>query len=487
MRDHLLIYINGQRHEIRGQAAFQSLSDYLRYATAQIGTKVVCAEGDCGACTVLLGRPRDEKQVDYRIVNSCIQYLFQLDATHIITVEGLRRADDGELTPVQEAMVCHHGSQCGFCTPGFVVAMSGLVERERECDLTREKVQEGLIGNLCRCTGYLPILLAGIAAKQNGYPRINDLYPAQSLARELNEAHRQPVRIEHANLKFFKPTAVAEAAAFKRDNPGVMIIAGGTDLGVRMNKGIVQPTAVLSLSSIPDLNRLEESNGQIAAGALVTWSQWEDFARDRLPEFHRMMILFGSPQIRNAGTIGGNIANASPIADSLPFLYVLEAELELVSPTATRRIRIDQFYKGYKQLDLKPDELIGRVIIPLPKADETLKLYKISKRKHMDISSFTAGALCKLDGDIIRSIRLAYGGVAPVVLRLPKTEAFLTGKSVTLDVMRQAGTIAAGEISPISDVRGSRSYRTQLARNILMKFFYDIAPAAGAPTFATAT
>jgi xanthine dehydrogenase small subunit len=470
MRDYVLLHINGQPHEIRGGAAFGSLSDYLRYGIAQIGTKVVCAEGDCGACTVLLGRARDGA-IDYRIVNSCIQYVYQLDGAHIVTVEGLRR--DEQLTPVQEAMVCNHGSQCGFCTPGFVVAMTSLCERQT--NPTSQSVQEGLIGNLCRCTGYLPILLAGVAAKQEGYPKLRDLYPTSQLAPTMQQAAREAVQISAGGKTFFKPTTLEQAAAFKRDHPTAMVIAGGTDLGVRMNKGMIEPSVVMSLSGIAGLDRIEVKDGRVSAGALATWTAWEDFARDQLPELHRMMLLFGSPQIRNAGTIGGNIANASPIADSLPFLYVMEAELELMGTAGTRRVRIDQFYKGYKQLDLRADELIATVSIPLPRPGDILKLYKVSKRKHMDISSFTAGIWARVEGNSIQSIRIAYGGVAPVVLRLPKTEAFLVGQSMTEELMHQAGKMAAGEIAPISDVRGSKAYRSRLGENILLKFFHDTA------------
>jgi xanthine dehydrogenase small subunit len=353
--------------------------------------------------------------------------------------------------------------------------MSAACQQGKACD--HRQVQESLIGNLCRCTGYLPIIAAAMAANGDEQKRTNQMDGAP----DVEKASRESVNIEatdgEVNLKFFKPATIEQAVGFKADNPQVMVIAGGTDLGVRINKGIIEPTTVMSLSAVPGLTAIEESDGILQIGAATTWSAVENFVRDRVPEFHQIMELFGSPQIRNAGTVAGNIANASPIADSLPFFYVMDAELELIGTKGVRRVKIDRFYKGYKQLDLAPDELISRVHVPLPKAGEVLKLYKVSKRKHMDISSFTAAILMTGDDYEIESARIAYGGVGPVVFRVPKTEAFLAGQRMTEELMREAGELAASEISPISDVRGSSEYRAQLAENILLKFYFDVSTA----------
>jgi xanthine dehydrogenase small subunit len=373
-------------------------------------------------------------------------------------------------------MVEHHGSQCGFCTPGFVVAMTTLCQRDTKPAFA--EVRDALTGNLCRCTGYLPIITAANSAAGARFPRVEQLYTSREMIEELEKARRQTIRVsDGGSREYFKPSTLKEAAAYKKEKPGVMIIAGGTDLGVRMNKGVLEPQVIMSMSAIMDCSDVKVSGGAANIGAMTTWSTVEDWARENMPELHRMLILFGSPQIRNAGTIGGNIGNASPIADSLPMLYVLDAELELAGTAGTRRVRIDKFYKGYKQLDLGDDELIARVHLPLPKDGEILKLYKISRRKNMDISSFTAGFLMRFgnDGETIDSIRVAYGGVAPVVLRMPKTESFLSGKRMSEELMREAGEIAASEIAPISDVRGTKEYRTILAENVLLKFYFDVA------------
>jgi xanthine dehydrogenase small subunit len=468
-RDYLLVYINGQRVEVRGGDAFASLSDFLRYRRQLTGTKIVCSEGDCGACTVLLGRAGGNGELTYQVVNSCIQFLWQLDCAHVITVEGLRTGE--ALTPVQERMVACHASQCGFCTPGFVMALTAVC-RPGEM-MTPTEVKEGLTGNLCRCTGYLPILEAALTGDRGKIVPPERLYPSKEIAADFAGRRAEAVVVHDGERTLCKPADVGQAVAFLSENPGTMIFAGGTDLGVRTNKGMITPKTVLSVGDLRGAADVRIENDALSIGPAATWSGVETLVKDRLPELHRILILFGSPQIRNAGTVAGNIANASPIADSLPFLYVMEATVELTGPGGVRRVQIDRFYKGYKKLDLNPGELITRIVVPLPAASQVLKLYKISKRKHLDISTFTGAVLMRLSGSQIGEIRVAYGGVGPTVLRLPKTEAFLAGKEFSEQTFKEAGTIAASEVTPISDVRASKDYRTLLARNVMMKFFRD--------------
>ncbi|HEX9164184.1 MAG TPA: FAD binding domain-containing protein, partial [Thermoanaerobaculia bacterium] len=332
-----------------------------------------------------------------------------------------------------------------------------------------QAVRSALTGNLCRCTGYEPIMKAALEVRDQ--PTIEDLYPSGEMLRDLAQIEREPLRAGN----FLKPVSLQDAIEFKASNPNCVIVQGATDFGVWCNKRGFTPGAVLSLDAIDGLDELRVDDGHMRVGGRVTLAQLESFVQDRLPELARVLDRFGSPQIKNAGTLAGNIANASPIADTLPFLYVSDARLELTGRNGTRTVPIASFYRGYKTLDLALDEIITRIVIPLPARSETLRLYKVSKRSHLDISSFTAAMLMRRAGDRIDAIRIAYGGVGPLVLRLPRTESFLTGKALSLDTMEDAGAIARDEITPISDVRGSRDFRLQLAGNVLKKFYFDVA------------
>jgi xanthine dehydrogenase small subunit len=461
MRSELVFFINGAEHRVGGDAVFQTLSRYLRYDQRATGTKIVCEEGDCGACTVLIGK-RDGDRLRYVPVNSCIQFLFQLDAAHVVTVEGLSR---NGLTPLQESMVRCHGAQCGYCTPGFIMAMAAMYEGGAPKASTAD-VQSALTGNLCRCTGYEPIIKAALEVE--GQPRIDELFPPSGILSALPNG--ESLRIGN----FFKPSSIEEAIEFKATNPKCVIVQGATDFGVWCNKRGFVPEAVLSLDSIAGLDELRTSGEELLVGGRTTLAALEEFVAGKIPQLSEILDRFGSPQIKNAGTLAGNIANASPIADSLPFLYVTGATLELTGKTGVRRVAIEKFYRGYKTLDLQLDEIITRVRIPLPPVTDTLRLYKVSKRSHLDISSFTAAMLMRRRADQIESIRIAYGGVGPVVLRLPKTEQFLAGRPFALETFEEAEPIAREEITPISDVRGSRDFRLRLAGNVLRKFYYSV-------------
>ena len=451
MRSYIKLLANGQEHRVGGEAALSTLANWLRRDVAATGTKIVCEEGDCGACTVLLRRNGGE----FQPVNSCILLMAQLDGASVVTVEGL--AQNGELTPLQQSMVSCHGAQCGYCTPGFVVAMTALFERRDRVD--EKQVRDGLTGNLCRCTGYEPIIKAALAVDGTAAPKMRERYPQAIEAGD-------PVRIGN----FFAPATLEDAVAFKREHPGCTIVQGGTDVGVWMTKRNFAAPAMLSLAKLRDLDELREDGGAVVAGANVTLSAFEAYIEHRIPELFGILNIFGSPQIKNAGTLAGNIANGSPIGDTLPYLFVAGAELELNG--GARTVPIDRFYLGYKKFDLKADEIITRVRVPIVK--DKLKLYKVSRRKDLDISAFTAAIrLATIDGHI-NSASIAYGGVAPTVIRLPRTEAFLAGKPLALRTFEEAGRIARGEVAPISDVRGSADYRAQLAENILPKFWYDV-------------
>ncbi len=476
MRDYLLLSINGERHEVRSADALLTLSDYLRRRLGLTSTKIVCSEGDCGACTVLLGRPRDGRVV-YEGVDSCILFMHQLDRTHVVTVEGL--SSGGQLHPVQQAMVDCFGSQCGFCTPGFVAAMVAERESPRQLGSTQAEWQLALTGNLCRCTGYVQILEAAAACRDLAAP-LEDLFPSRRLIGELGQPLGDGVEdavvittAEPRPRTVLLPTTVAEAIQLRSRHRQGRIVNGATDVGVQTNKRMIDPQLILSLANVRDGREIVVDEMGVTFGIKTTWTDIERWAAVALPEFHQIIIRFGSPQIRNVSTLVGNIANGSPIGDSLPLLYVMSAKLILKSVSGTRRIDINDFYRGYKQLDLNDDELITSVQMPLPATGELLKLYKISKRNDLDISTFTAAIRLLVPQHEIEQARIAMGGVGPTVLRMPATEAFLVGKTLSEATVRAAGQIAGQEIQPISDVRGSAEYRRQLAENILVKFFQE--------------
>ena len=409
----------------------------------------------------------------YRAIDSCIQFLFQLDGAHIVTAEGL--GSGRNLHPVQQAMVEHFGSQCGYCTPGFVTTIAGLYETNgspRPTAPSDDEVRLALSGNLCRCTGYVQILESVAAIDPASCPRVDDLYPDASLLPALSEAGGTPALVTDGDRTVFLPATIDEACAFKAAHANATIISGGTDIGVQQNKGKIAPRTIVCLQKIESLTAITVADGVLRAGALATWAAIERFVDPIVPEFAAILRRFGSPQIRNAGTIGGNLANASPIADSIPFLYVTESTIVLQGTKGPRRVAIERFYLGYKKLDLGPDELIVGVETPLPAPTDTLRLAKISRRLDMDISTFTAAALVAVDaaGKVTRA-RVAYGGVGPVVLRLRSVEAHLVGRPLDEETLATAGDLASAAITPISDVRGSATYRRTLGRNILARLF----------------
>ena len=477
MRDHILLFVNGKQNRIDGADAFRTLSDFLRGVLSLCGTKIVCSEGDCGSCSVLCGTPDFEaKKFSYKPIDSCIRFVYQLDGCNIVTVEGLtdNEVQCGSLNGVQQSMIDCHGSQCGFCTPGFVMTMTGILEDSQQP--TENDWRRGLTGNLCRCTGYSPIIDAGLKCEAQSSPPMNKCFEPAEMLKAIGGLASEEIKIESDSQTIYSPTSVDQAVAFLDQHPDAQVVAGATDVGVQFNKGYCDAKVWLDLNRVASLKTASNTGGAIVAGSGATWSDIETLIEEDLPQFHEILTWFGSPQIRNVGTIGGNIINASPIADSLPLMFVSDAELQLSGKSGTREVNINDFYQGYKKFDLRPGELLSQVRIPLPEDDEELRLYKISRRQDLDISSFTGAIKMKLSGSKIQSAAIAYGAVGPVVLRLPKTEAFLVGKELNNKTIVAAGDIAVGEITPITDVRGGDEYRFQLARNVLLKFLHEVRP-----------
>jgi xanthine dehydrogenase small subunit len=470
VRDHLVFYVNGERTIVDDDAAIGSLAEFLRHRRGYAGTKIVCNEGDCGACSVLIGRPSDEgHHLRYRTIDACIAFPFQLDRTHIVTVEGL--IQDNQLSHVQNAMVQCHGSQCGFCTPGFVVALHGMVESDIELNDTTLRYE--LSGNLCRCTGYLSILQAGKSIDTNTVKRLKQRYPEQSICDDLNALSNEAIVISTARGLVLIPQTLEQAIELRAAHPNAIIVSGATDYGVLRNHGKTAAGDTLCLSSVSSFSDITVEQNVMSIGGGATWKAIEDFVEDRVPEYHAILTRFGSPQIRNAGTLAGNLANGSPIADSVPFHMVMQTEIELRSIRGTRRVAIEDFYQGYRKTALASDELIVAIHTPLPLPDEKIKLYKISKRRDMDISSVAFGLWLSFDGERIRAARMALGGVGPTVVRIPEAEQMLLGQPISEKAFRAAGRAARQAISPWTDVRGSADYRRQLVENLLLKCFHE--------------
>ena len=468
MRNDVTFTLNGRRRVVPGRAAFGPLAEYLRDDCRLVGTKVGCGEGDCGACTVLVGRPSGGA-IQYRPATSCILTPCQVDAAHVVTVEGLRAGD--ALSPIQEAMVEHHGSQCGYCTPGIVVALSGLLETNPGPD--DDALRTALTGNLCRCTGYLPILEAGRSFDRDRHRTLAELYPDPAMAEELAGLASAPLRVEADRRIYYRPNRPADAIAFKAEHPEAVVISGGTDLGVWRNRRGFDPPQLLSLAGVAGWGRIRLEGDAVSIGANVTWAGLEEFANREAPALLGVARHFASPQIRNVATFVGNVAHGSPIADSVSFLHVVDARLELVGPEGTRSVAVGDFFTGYRETILAADEILARVVVPLPRADERVGLYKVSKRKEMDISTFRAAIRVGESGGRIERAALAFAGVGPKVLRLPETEAYLEGKPYTEATFREAGRRARAEVEPISDLRGSRDFRLILAENVLLKYFRE--------------
>ena len=393
MRDFISFFLNGQPVDVRGADAFLTLSDFLRNRRRLTGTKVVCAEGDCGSCSVLVGRPFDDS-IRYRAVTSCIISMSQLDATHVITIEGLKDGD--ALNPIQQAMVDAQGTQCGFCTPGFVVALTQILDDQPNA--TREQVCRGLVGNLCRCTGYDSILRAAVQAQRQNLVPLSQRFPTTTLLPTMHSAAKDEVDIACAGRHVYKPVTIEHACAFRAANPTCAIVSGSTDWGVMLNKRGKQAPTTLVLNGLRDeLNvTLDSQARSLRVGGSAVLTDVESAAKTHLPALGEFLQWFGSPPIRNGATLAGNVATGSPIGDSIPAMFVLNAEIELASTHNSRRVNINHFYTGYRASVMTSDELIGAIHIPLLGNNEHLKLYKISKRKDLDISGLgrPSGSRC---------------------------------------------------------------------------------------------
>jgi xanthine dehydrogenase small subunit len=463
MKNSISIFVNGVHYNVSGEDTFMPLADFLRYKIHKRGTKIVCAEGDCGACTILSAKLDIDKPI-YKSINSCIGFVFQYAGHSIVTVEGLE-SEEG-LSPVQDSMAKNHGSQCGYCTPGIVSSMTALMEDSitQKFEVTEKKVKNYLTGNLCRCTGYDPIIKAGIETDRSKYKLLNERYA-------LDIQSIDSLKISTQDKELFIPTTLNEALAYKNENPDCRILSGATDLGVLSNKRRMKLIKILCLNQVEDLFKISKDNDCIQIGSCVSLDSVEAPLKNDFKEFSNLIHLFASPQIKNAGTLVGNLANGSPIGDTIPFMLVADAVLNLSSVDGSRSINLNDFYLGYKTLDLKNNEIITSVSIP--KTKDYFKMYKVSLRKDLDISAVTFAGRISVDNKKISKIKIALGGVGPTVLRMDTVEKELTGKEFEISHFKKSALDIKSLLNPYSDVRGSSEFRKQLCHNLLLKFYKD--------------
>jgi len=479
--------LDGEVRTVHDVAPTRTVLQHLREDLGRTGTKEGCAEGDCGACTVVLAELAG-RRVRYRAINSCIQFLPTLDGKALITVESLRDRGSGALHPVQQALADGHGSQCGFCTPGFVMSLFALYKTDPAPD--RATVNDALAGNLCRCTGYRPIVDAASAMYGLGRAIPADAQgwidgPAGSksaaaraaeaaLAKELSALRRRKgLALPHADGTFYSPRTSAELAGLRARLPDARLLAGGTDVGLWVTKQHRQLGDVIYIGNVSDLAVIEESDDAIAIGAAVTLTDAAAALVRRFPELDELWRRFASPPIRNAGTLVGNVANGSPIGDSMPPLIALGTRVVLRRGDAHRELALEDFYLAYQKTALAPGEFVERVVVPARRAGLAFAAYKISKRFDQDISAVCAAFALELDGGRIRFARAAFGGMAATPRRAAACEQTLTGREWNAETCEAAVTALARDFSPISDMRASAQYRSRVAQNLLRKFHLE--------------
>ncbi len=478
-RTHIRFVLNGREVTVPEVGASRTLLDFLRLDRRMTGTKEGCAEGDCGACTVLVGRLGADG-LSYAPVNACIRFLASVDGCHVVTIEHLS-GPDGRLHPVQQAMVDHHGSQCGFCTPGFVMSLYALWMAVPEP--TEAQVETALQGNLCRCTGYAPIIRAAVAVSRYGAPAADHLKTERAHVTAQLTALRDGVRVVTgpADDLAILPADVDDLAAALLEYPDATLIAGATDVGLWVTKFLRPIGPAIFLGHLDALKAVQAKGDALHIGAGASYSECQDAIADHFPHLAPYWDRIAGWQVRNMGTVGGNIANGSPIGDTPPVLIALGAHITLRRSDVRRVLPLETFFIDYGKQDRAAGEFVESIRVPLPAPGQIDAAYKISKRRDEDISSVAAGISVTRDGDTIADVRIAFGGMAATPKRAAQAEAALRGATWSEAAFEQAAQALAQDFAPLSDWRASADYRMLAAQNLLRRFFLEHDDATTAP------
>ena len=464
MRDTIRFTLNGKPVEVRAPDPTRTVLEWLREDRRLTGTKEGCAEGDCGACTVMAVDP-DGK---VRGLNSCIQFLPMVDGCALTTVEGLGGAD-----PVQKELVKEHGSQCGFCTPGFVMALHA--HHARGGSTEQQAITDAIAGNLCRCTGYGPIIRAARHACATPAPKIEPaLLDAETLGYEMNDGQ--------GPRRFFAPSSIDEMALLCEKYPDAVILAGATDVGLWVAKQGRRIETLISVMRVAELQDVVSAGFGVEIGAAVRYADALDDLASLYPSLRSYIRRLGAAQVRDSGTIAGNIANGSPIGDMPPVLIALDARVRLRKGARERVLPLEDFFLDYGKQDRAPGEIVTHVVIPPLPGTAIFAAEKISKRFEQDISAVSAGFLVQVDQGACIGVRLAFGGMAGVPKRAKRAEAALLHKPWNEASIRSAMKALEEDFQPLSDWRGSAEYRLTTAQNLLLRFFLENkAPGEAAP------
>ena len=458
----------GEIIELHDVPPTRTLLEVLREDLNSTATKEGCNEGDCGACTVVLGEAQGSR-IQYRAVNSCIRLAHAIHGLALWTAEDLA-SPDGTLHPVQQALVQNHASQCGFCTPGFAMSLFGLYQNQvgQGVPITREQAQEALSGNLCRCTGYRPILDA--AQQMTQWPAV---YFDEALLLQKLEQMNKAGQGQEAHSSYISPSTLPELLIARSAHPGAQLVAGCTDVGLWVNKLHQQFAQVLDVSRVQELRQIDDQPQHLLIGAAVTLSDaFAALVADR-PQLHTFATRFAGLPVRNAGTLGGNVANGSPIGDSMPLLIALGASVVLASLRGQRELPLEQLYTGYRQNIIASDEVLAWIRVPKATPGELCRVYKISKRFEDDISAVCLALQIELDANHVTRVSIGVGGVAATPVRAVRTEAALFGQAWTEATVQQAMQTLRGEFAPISDLRASSGYRLQVLGNLMLRFWLE--------------
>ncbi len=456
--------LDGELIELRDVDPTRTVLQFLREDLRRKGSKEGCAEGDCGACTVVVAELVGGDEVQFKAINSCIQFLPTLDGKELITVEGLASGDS--LHPVQSAMVKNHGSQCGFCTPGFIMSMFALYETNPNPG--RRDIDDALAGNLCRCTGYRPIVAAATEMYSMPAPASID---RSVLLKQIQD--KSSLRIAHEGRRFLAPRDADELSALLQEFPDATVLAGGTDIGLWVTKQHRELETIIYTGRVAELLSIALTDTHIDIGAAVSLTDAVPSIVQLYPGLDEMFRRFASPPIRNAGTLGGNIANGSPIGDSMAALMVLDAQLVLRCGDAEREISLGEFYHDYMANDLQPCEFLLQVKVPKPSDIAVVRSHKWSKRFDQDISAVCTAYRLVLEGDTVASFRMACGGLAATVRRATNTEAAINGKPWNEATIQAACEALAVDFAPITDMRASADMRLRATQNLLRRFLAE--------------